>query len=124
VRAAAVDNPRAKTVIISVKGGKTIPANAVRDLRGTIEREGAEIGVLISIAEPTKNMREDAAAAGFYTSPLGTKYARIQLLTIAQLLDGKSIDMPSANQTRGDVQTFKKAKRNDGADVSSLSLDL
>jgi site-specific DNA-methyltransferase (adenine-specific) len=112
-----------KTVIISVKGGKTIPANAVRDLRGTIEREGAEIGVLISIAEPTKNMREDAAAAGFYTSPLGTKYARIQLLTIAQLLDGKSIDMPSANQTRGDVQTFKKAKRDKG-DASDLTLEL
>lgn len=102
---------KTKTIIISVKGGKTIPSTAVRDLRGTIEREGAEIGVLISIAEPTKNMREDAAAAGFYESPMGTKHKRIQLLTIEQLLEGKTIDMPSGAQLRSDVETTKKAKR-------------
>ncbi|MBS1562537.1 MAG: restriction endonuclease [Bacteroidetes bacterium] len=100
-----------KSIIISVKGGLTIPANAVRDLRGTIEREKAEIGVLISIAEPTKNMREDAAAAGFYTSAFGTKHPRLQLLTIEQLLGGKGIDMPSQAQQRRDVQTIKKAKK-------------
>lgn len=102
---------KTKTIIISVKGGKTIPATAVRDLRGTIEREDAEIGVLISIAEPTKNMREDAAAAGFYSSPFGTKHPRIQLLTIKQLLEGKAIDMPSGVQVRSDVETTKKATR-------------
>ena len=112
-----------KTIIISVKGGKSIPANSVRDLRGTIEREGAEIGVLISIAEPTKSMREDAAAAGFYTSPMGTKHPRLQLLTVRQLLDGKTIDMPSGNQTRGDVQTIKKAQRSKtDDDTPSLGL--
>lgn len=104
-------NGKTKTIIISVKGGKAIPSTAVRDLRGTIEREEAEIGVLISIAEPTKNMREDAAAAGFYESPMGTKHRRIQLLTIAQLLEGKTIDMPSGAQLRTDVETTKKAKR-------------
>lgn len=98
-----------KTVIISVKGGQTIPANSVRDLRGTIEREGAEIGVLISIAPPTKNMREDAAAAGFYTSALGTKHMRIQLLTIEDLMKGQNIDLPSHNHTG--VQTIKRSKR-------------
>ncbi len=76
-----------------------------------MEREEAEIGVLISIAEPTKNMREDAAAAGFYESPMGSRHMRIQLLTIKQLLEGKTIDMPSGNQTRSDVETTKKAKR-------------
>lgn len=113
-----------KTIIISVKGGKSIPANSVRDLRGTIEREGAEIGVLISIAEPTKSMREDAAAAGFYASPMGTKHPRLQLLTVRQLLDGKTIDMPSGNQTRGDVQTIKKARKTTSHDDQSLSLQL
>lgn len=100
-----------KSIIISVKGGLSIPANSVRDLRGTIEREKAEIGVLISIAEPTRNMREDAAAAGFYTSAFGTKHPRLQLLTIEQLLGGKGIDMPTQAQQRRDVQTIKKAKK-------------
>lgn len=108
---------KTKTIIISVKGGKTIPATSVRDLRGTMEREGSEIGVLISIAEPTKNMREDAAAAGFYESPMGSRHMRIQLLTIKQLLEGKTIDMPSGNQTRSDVETTKKAKRQSSTDA-------
>lgn len=114
---------KTKTIIISVKGGKTIPATAVRDLRGTIEREEAEIGVLISIAEPTKNMREDAAAAGFYESPMGSKHRRIQLLTIEQLLEGKTIDMPSSNQTRADVETIKRAHKSQFADKQT-GLDL
>lgn len=112
-------NGKTKTIIISVKGGKTIPSTAVRDLRGTMEREGAEMAVLISLAEPTKAMKEDAAAADLYTSPYGTKHPRIQLLTVAQLLEGKGIDMPSGNQVRGDVQTIKRAQRQKRDDSQS-----
>ncbi len=98
-----------KTIIFSVKGGQSIPPTSVRDLRGTIEREEAEIGVLISLAEPTRNMREEAASAGFYTSAFGTKHKRIQLYTIDELLNGAHLDLPSHNRT--DVETFKRAKR-------------
>ncbi len=52
-------------------------------------------------------MRKEAATAGFYSSPWGTKHPRIQLLTIAELLDGRGIDYP---MSRGNV-TFKKAPR-------------
>ena len=54
----------------------------------------AEIGVLISLNEPTQPMRAEAASAGFYTS-LGHSYPRIQLLTVAELLDGRGIEMPT-----------------------------
>ena len=61
--------------------------------------------------EPTKNMRAAAASAGFYESGWGagqtTKHPRLQLLTIAELLDGQIIDMPP----RQDVRTFKKAPK-------------
>ena len=79
----------------------------VRDLRGVVEREKAEIGVLISLEEPTSAMRTEAAAAGFYTSPWGN-HPRIQLLTIAQLLDGRGIDYP---RTAGSNVTLKRAPR-------------
>jgi hypothetical protein len=95
-----------KQVIISVKGGKNIPANAVRDLLGTVEREKAAIGILISIAEPTRAMREFAASAGFYDSKgFNRKYPKIQLLTVADLLNGKNAEYPSQNVT------FKQAPR-------------
>jgi DNA modification methylase len=94
------EKPGGKTrqVIISVKSGKTGPAH-VRDLRGVIEREKAEIGVLITMREPTAAMRAEAASAGVYRSGsegVGTwgEHDRIQLLTIQELLEGKQIDKP------------------------------
>jgi site-specific DNA-methyltransferase (adenine-specific) len=63
------EQPNAPTrqIIFSVKAGKVDVAH-VRDLRGVIEREKAQIGVLISLHEPTKAMRVEAASVGFYTT--------------------------------------------------------
>ncbi len=99
------ESGKTKQVILSVKAGKT-SAPHVRDLRGVIEREGAEIGVLLTMQEPTKPMKKEAAAAGFYTTPWGN-HPRIQILTVEELLEGKQIDRPP---TRADA-TFKKAPR-------------
>ena len=96
-----------KQVILSVKAGANLHRNMVHELGGVLEREGAEIGVLITMEQPTKPMREEAASAGFYQSPWGT-HARIQLLTVPELLDGRRIDAPPMGQVG---QTFKKAPR-------------
>jgi hypothetical protein len=40
-----------------------------------------------TVKEPTDGMKADAASAGFYESPNGRKYPRIQLLTIEGLLN-------------------------------------
>jgi DNA modification methylase len=96
-----------KQVILSVKAGHT-SAPHVRDLRGVVEREGAAIGVLISMQEPTSHMRTEAAAAGFYDSPWGGSYPRLQILTVAQLLAGERIDYPNVE---GMDRTFKKAPK-------------
>jgi hypothetical protein len=79
----------------------------VRDLVGVLEREKAEMGVLISLEEATKPMRAEAASAGFYESPWG-KHPRVQVLTIEELLAGQGIDMPPIKQVN---QTFKKTPR-------------
>ena len=97
---------KTKQVIFSVKAGD-VTVSHVRDLRGVVEREKAQIGVLISMRKPTKPMKVEAAGAGFYESPWGTKHPRLQILTVADLLGGKGIDMP---QTR-DLRTFKKAPK-------------
>lgn len=101
-----------RQVIFSVKGGK-LKATDVRDLRGVMEREKAEIGVLLSFEKPTKQMKAEAASAGFYTSPWG-KHARLQLLTVAELLEGARVDIP---QTAGVNQTHRKAPRHRGSEA-------
>lgn len=97
---------KTKQIIFSVKAGKTSVPH-VRDLRGVIEREQAEIGVLLTQQEPTKPMRTEAASAGFYESPWGTRHPRLQLLTVTDLLTGETVDRPVR---QGNV-TFKKAPK-------------
>ena len=107
-----------KQVILSVKAGGNIGRHFVHELRGVMEREGAEIAVLISMESPTKPMREEAASAGFYQSPWGT-HPRIQLFTVAALLDGMRIDAPPMGQVG---QTFKKAPKAVGTGDGQLPL--
>jgi hypothetical protein len=99
--------PKPKQVILSVKAGHTGVAH-VRDLRGVVDREKAEIGVLITMQEATQPMKVEAISAGFYQiEGFAEKYPRIQIRTIRELLDHKGIDMPSR---RANV-TFKRAAR-------------
>jgi hypothetical protein len=95
-----------KSIILSVKAGHTGPDH-VRDLRGTVEREKAAIGVLITMDEPTREMRKEAATGEFYASQWGS-HPKIQLLTVGELLAGKGINRPPDRQTGA---TFKKAPK-------------
>ena len=62
----ASDVSEMKEALISVKGGGAGAAQ-IRDLRGTVEREGAALGVFLCIEPPTKAMLKEAAEAGFYS---------------------------------------------------------
>jgi len=95
-----------KSIILSVKAGHTGPDH-VRDLRGTVEREKAAIGVLITMDKPTAEMRKEAATGEFYLTEWGP-HPKIQLLTVADLLAGKNINRPPDRQTGA---TFKKAPK-------------
>jgi DNA modification methylase len=100
------DGGETKQVIFSVKAGHTNVSH-IRDLRGVLERENAELGVLITMQEPTQPMRTEAASCGFYRSPWGN-HPKMQILTIQELLDGKVVDMPPIRQVN---KTFRKAAR-------------
>ncbi len=92
-------------VIVQVKSGK-VGVRDVRDLRGTIERENAAMGVFLTLEQPTRDMLGEAADAGQYRSPFWKRdYPRIQVLTIEQLLEGHRVDMPTP------YGTYKQAPR-------------
>jgi DNA modification methylase len=82
-----------KQIVLSVKSGKVGPT-AVRDLRGVVERDKANIAVLLTLQQPTQPMRAEAASGGFYESENGRFYPRVQILTIDELLKGAKIDYP------------------------------
>ncbi len=85
----------ARQVVISVKAGQTGPAH-VRELVGVVKREDAAMGVLITLRKPTKAMLAEAASGGLYYSPTWeTKYPKIQVITVEDLLSDKPIDYPA-----------------------------
>lgn len=96
---------KTKQIILSVKSGH-VTVSQIRDLRGVIDREKSEIGVMLCLEEATKPMRTEAASAGFYKSPWGN-HPRLQILTVAELLEGKQIDYP---HPAGNL-TFKRAPK-------------
>ncbi len=102
-----LDDARAKPkrLIVQVKSGKAKRGD-IRDRVGTIDREKAPIGVFLTLENPTKDRKADAASAGFYHSPNWHKdYPRIQILTVEELFAGADVQMsPTA-------QTYKKAQR-------------
>ena len=88
-----------RSMVIEVKGGANVGIDVVRNLRGTLEREEAEMAGLIVLQEPGEKKRasfgRELAAAGDLQVH-GTTYPRMQLLTISEILDGKRFMTPSA----------------------------
>lgn len=74
--------------LVSVKSGG-VNSSQVRDLKGVLDREKAEIGLFVTLEEPSAPMHLEATTAGVYHSELsGRDYPRIQILTIRELLEG------------------------------------
>ena len=91
-----IDHRTTGRVIISVKGGRNVKPEHVRDLVGTVATQKAQMGILIMRAEPSLGVRDAANHAGTYTWPLnGQTYPKIQIITIKQLLDGKRPVIPT-----------------------------
>ncbi len=97
-------------VLVSVKGGEHVTSAMVRDLKGTVEREGAAAGLFITLAAPTREMRREAAASGFFDTSFG-RHPRLQIFTIEELLAGMRPKLPS----HGSGEGFRKAARERGA---------
>ena len=99
---------KAKQIIAQVQSGN-VSVPQVRDLVGVLQREKAAIGLFLTLREPTKPMLQEAAGAGFYVPAYfpDQRFPRLQILTIAELLQGKSAQSPRYAPTA----TFRQASR-------------
>lgn len=97
-----------KRALVQVKSGKVNSAH-IRDLKGTLERENAQIGIFLTLEEPSRDMLSEAASAGFYHSELWQKdYPRVQIVTVEELLNGAEVKIPPTPQG---FEAFKKAEK-------------
>lgn len=92
-------------VIFSVKSSETLSPTVVRDLFGTVEREKAAIGILLTLY-PMDNLVKESHKYGFYKNNFtGSLYRKIQVISVNDILNGRTIikDLPNT------VDVLKKA---------------
>ncbi|MDP2363349.1 MAG: restriction endonuclease, partial [Ignavibacteria bacterium] len=94
-----------------VKGGANIESKDIDALRGAMEKQKCELGVFLTTKEPTKPMIETVAMSGFVKVP-GFEYPRLQILTLKEFFNKKSLKLPSVNITFKAAQLKGKSKQN------------
>jgi site-specific DNA-methyltransferase (adenine-specific) len=109
------DGKRTEKALVSVKGGGNVSVNMIRDLHSAMEREKAPIGVFITAAMPTRPMETEAAAVGVFRDEWDRPYPKLQIITLAELFQGKKPDIPFV-----DPASVKRAKREDTSQQGSL----
>ena len=72
--------------IVSVKGGKRVGVQTVRELSDVVEKRGAQIGIYLTLSPPTKPMLDWAAQSGTFTVEGYPPIPRIQIVTIEDAL--------------------------------------
>lgn len=92
-------------ILVSVKGGATNPSH-VRDLLGTVQTQGAAMGIFICMNAATRGMVEAANTSGSYEHPAtGQSYPRVQIMTVQDLIDLKRPNAPAS------INPYYSAKR-------------
>lgn len=111
------DGKLTEKALVSVKGGDHVGVQMIRDLHSAMEREKARAGVFVTKALPTSAMEKEAAAVGrFSAEATGRSYPRLQIVTLAELFQGRRPDLPYVDPTAA----FRRAAREDTATQGSL----
>jgi site-specific DNA-methyltransferase (adenine-specific) len=107
-------DPKEQKVIraaFQVKGGVHIQSKDIDALLGAMDKHKCELGVFLTIAEPTKPMLDTIASSGFIEIP-GFKIPRLQILTLEDYFKKKTLKLPKYNITFKAAQLKGKKKQN------------
>jgi len=111
--------------VVSVKGGTNIGVDAIHKLKSVVQRENAELGVLVCIDRPTQAMVKEAASLG-EVGPRSRRVQKIQIITVDMLFRDDAVRLPGvvdlpeaipAAMVKGQVP---KARKKDKAQTEML----
>lgn len=80
-----------------VKGGHNVGPAMVREFRGVLDREAADLGLFICLHKPTAAMQADAVAARSVETVHGT-FPRLQIMAIRDWFEGRRPRYPHVPQ--------------------------
>ncbi len=85
-------------VLFSVKSNEKLTPAVVRELFGTVEREKAACGILLTLY-PMPNLVKESKKYGIYRNDFtGREYPKIQVVCVQEMLDGQFMELPNVHQ--------------------------
>ncbi|MEK6615268.1 MAG: site-specific DNA-methyltransferase [Bacteroidota bacterium] len=106
-----------RKIIFSVKSDVALHPSYIRDLKGTMEREEAVMGVFISLYDTTKGMKEEAHKAGTYKNNLfNIEFPKLTVVNVQEILDGARLITPR-------VEVVKKAEYKGKENKSQITME-
>jgi len=92
-----------KQVLFSVKSNKTLSPSVIRDLYGTVERENAAVGILLTLY-PMENLVKESKKYG-EVKLANNFYSKIQVVCVEEMLNGERLQLPNV------IDVLKKAEQ-------------
>ena len=105
-------------ILFSVKSNKTLSPSVIRDLNGTMEREGAAMGYLITLYPMPNLVKESKQYGVYYNSLLAKNFPKIEVISVEEILNGKRMSIPASHK----VSVVKEAEENYGDIQPTLDL--
>lgn len=103
--------PDHRQILFSVKSNKNLSPSVIRDLNGTIEREGAAMGILITLY-PMENLVKESKKYGMYNNiMLGQRYPKIQVVNVTSILEGDTMRIPTSLEVLKEAEQKRKDKK-------------
>jgi len=97
-------------VIFSVKSNATLSPTVIRDLFGTMAREKAVMGYLLTL-NPMPNLVKSCKEYGAYTNNVMARdYPKIQVITAEEILNGSRFDLPISIDVVKSAERLKAVK--------------
>jgi site-specific DNA-methyltransferase (adenine-specific) len=101
-------------IVFQVKSG-TVGRGDISKFNNDRVREGAELGVFLTLNPPTQGMTEEAKAAGRYEHKLmGRFYERIAIVTISDVVEAeKRLEIPMSLEVIAEAERARQPKQLD-----------
>ena len=99
-----------KKVIFSVKSNRTLSPTVIRDLFGTVEREGAAMGYLITLYEMENLVKESKKYGVYKNNVMARDYPKIQVINVKDILNEKRFDLPVSIEVVKSAEISKSAE--------------
>ena len=97
-------NQEIRKVLLSSKSDKTLPPSVIRDLNGTIGRDGAVMGVLVTLYHHP-NLVKESKKYGTYTNNITEQtYPKIQVVSVQEMFDGHHMNLPTSRDALKEAQ--------------------